>query len=35
MDTRPLTEGRKNEWRKGRRKIREEYRHARLKDYLS
>lgn len=34
MDTRPLAEGRKNEWRKNRKKQREERRHQRLKEYL-
>jgi hypothetical protein len=35
MDTRPLAEGRKKEWRQHRKKLREERRHRRLKDYLS
>lgn len=35
MDTRMLAEGRRSEFRKQRRKIREEERHARLKRFLS
>lgn len=34
LDTRPLAEGRKNEWRAQRKKLREERRHARVKEYL-
>ncbi len=34
MDTRPLAEGRKNEWRKHRKKLKEERRHQRVKEYL-
>lgn len=34
MDTRPLAEGRRKKWREDRRKIRREYRHQRLKEYL-
>lgn len=35
MDTRKLAEGRKNEYRAERKKIREELRHQRVKDLLS
>lgn len=34
LDTRPLSEGRKKEWRQARKKLREERRHARVKEYL-
>ena len=34
MDTRPLTEGRKNEWRRERKRIKEERRHKRVKELL-
>lgn len=34
MDTRPLAEGRKNEYRAAREKLREERRHARVKELL-
>lgn len=34
MDTRPLAEGRKNEWRKERKRLKEERRHKRIKEFL-
>jgi hypothetical protein len=34
MDTRPLAEGRKNEFRRARKKLREERRHKRVKELL-
>lgn len=34
MDTRPLAEGRKKEWRLARKKLREERRHRRVKELL-
>lgn len=34
LDTRPLAEGRKNEWRAARKKLREERRHRRVKELL-
>lgn len=34
MDTRPLAEGRKNEFRRARKKLREERRHRRVKELL-
>jgi len=35
MDTRKLAEGRKNEYRAERKKLREELRHQRVKELLS
>ncbi|MGE5803956.1 MAG: hypothetical protein ACM358_17055 [Gemmatimonadota bacterium] len=34
LDTRPLAEGRKKEWRLHRKKLKEERRHQRVKEYL-